>query len=79
MQKTDLARFELPDTPGVYFFMLGEKILYIGKATSLRDRVKSYFSADLSAARSPAIVAMVERAESIEWQATESVLEALIL
>jgi len=36
----------LPDKPGVYFFKKGKIILYIGKATSLNDRVKSYFSKD---------------------------------
>src|SRR3989344_5811521 len=34
----------LPDTPGVYFFLdKRKKVLYIGKATSLRDRTRSYF------------------------------------
>ena len=38
----------LPDTPGVYLFRgKGRKILYIGKAASLRDRVRSYFSPEL--------------------------------
>ncbi|NTV55505.1 MAG: hypothetical protein HGA16_03325, partial [Candidatus Moranbacteria bacterium] len=38
----------LPETPGVYFFLDdAEEILYIGKATSLRDRVRSYFASDL--------------------------------
>ena len=71
---------QLPDTPGVYFF-LGPKreVLYIGKATSLRDRVRSYFSPDLAVARSPLVVQMVEKARSIDWRETDSVLEALIL
>jgi len=34
----------LPDKPGIYFFKNGRKeIIYIGKARSLRDRVRSYF------------------------------------
>jgi excinuclease ABC subunit C len=69
----------LPDEPGVYFFKQGETILYIGKATSLRDRVRSYFSSDLNATRGPLIVRMVEEADRIDFQTTESVLEALIL
>lgn len=79
MQREDLAQFDLPDTPGVYFFMRGRAILYIGKATSLRGRVQSYFSKDLAAARSPAIAAMVEKADSVRVQQCESVLEALIV
>ncbi|MDW7761408.1 MAG: excinuclease ABC subunit UvrC [Acidobacteriota bacterium] len=36
----------LPDKPGIYFFRdAGGAVVYIGKARSLRDRVKSYFSA----------------------------------
>src|SRR3989344_1789254 len=70
----------LPDTPGVYFFLAkNKKILYIGKATSLRDRTRSYFAGDLGTVRSPLIAKMVEKAASIDWRATDSVLEALIL
>lgn len=56
-----------------------KKVLYIGKATSLRDRVRSYFVADLGAARSPLIVGMVAKAHTIDWRETDSVLEALLL
>ncbi|MEK7109515.1 MAG: UvrB/UvrC motif-containing protein [Patescibacteria group bacterium] len=71
---------KIPDAPGVYFFLAkNKKILYIGKATSLRDRVRSYFAGDLGAVRSPLITKMVERAASIDWRQTDSVLEALIL
>jgi len=52
----DLKKFALPDAPGVYLFKKGKGILYIGKATSLKDRVKSYFSIDLLATRGPRIV-----------------------
>ena len=69
----------LPLTPGVYFFKKGRQILYIGKATSLRDRVKSYFSNDLIATRGPLIVDMLFKADKISFQKTDSVLEALIL
>jgi excinuclease ABC subunit C len=71
---------KLPDQPGVYFFKdeVG-KILYIGKATSLRNRVKSYLSKDLLNSRGMLLVKMVETAKSIEYVATDSVLEALIL
>lgn len=71
---------QLPDVPGVYFFLDGKgEIVYIGKATSLRDRVRSYFVQDMLLTRGPKIVRMLERAESIEWQVTDSALEALLL
>ena len=79
MTREELKKYKLPDTPGVYLFKKGRKILYIGKATSLRDRVRSYFSAELGVARSPAVVAMVAAADSISYRRADSVLEALIL
>ena len=73
-------RGELPDNPGVYFFLSNElEILYIGKATSLRDRVRSYFSTDIQATRGPKISTMLTKASSIAYQSTDSVLEALLL
>ncbi len=80
MQKADLVKKELPDTPGVYFFLGARKrILYIGKATSLRNRVRSYFATDLRDKRSELIENMVSEAKAVEWTQTDSVLEALIL
>jgi excinuclease ABC subunit C len=71
---------KIPDAPGVYFFLdTRKKVLYIGKATSLRDRMRSYFSPDLAATRGPLITSMIERASSVDWRQTDSVLEALIL
>ena len=72
-------KLKLPDKPGVYFFKKGTEILYVGKATSLKDRVKSYFGKDLIETRSPIILDMVFKADKIDYQSTDSVLEALIL
>lgn len=70
----------LPDSPGVYFFLDMEgAVLYIGKATSLRDRVKSYFVQDMLLTRGPKIVRMLELAADIKWRETGSALEALLL
>ena len=68
-----------PDKPGVYFFKKGKSILYIGKATSLRDRVRSYFNKDLIDTRGALLVKMLEETKSVEYKVTDSVLEALIL
>lgn len=87
MNKEYLKKIKIPDKPGVYFFLEHSKglskkeknIIYIGKATSLRDRVKSYFLKDLLNTRSSFILDMIVKAEKIEWEETDSVLEALIL
>ncbi len=80
MIRQDLDNLNLPQTPGVYFWRDETgKILYIGKATSLRDRTRSYFAPDLIKTRGPHMVDMVFKAATVTWQETDSVLEALIL
>lgn len=79
MKDKTFKKLKLPDKPGVYFFLKGREIIYIGKATSLRDRIKSYFGKDLIETRGPLLVDMVFKADKIKWQVTDSVLEALIL
>jgi len=70
----------LPDQPGIYWFKRGRDILYLGKAASLRDRVRSYFSsAELGASRGPRLVRMMALATGLGFQVTDSVLEALLL
>jgi excinuclease ABC subunit C len=72
-------KIKIDDNPGVYFFQKGKKILYIGKATSLKERVKSYFTSDLIKTRGMLLVDMIAQANSIRFQKTNSVLEALLL
>ncbi|MDP2705426.1 MAG: GIY-YIG nuclease family protein [Patescibacteria group bacterium] len=79
MTSEQFKKKKLPRQPGVYMFMSGSKILYIGRATSLKERVSSYFSKDINDARGPIIVAMVKKAASIKVTPTDSVLEALLL
>src|SRR3989338_10750518 len=79
MQIKYFKKIKIPDKPGVYFFRKGKNTLYIGKATSLKDRTKSYFGKDLIQTRGPLIVDMVLKAGQIKWAVTDSVLEALIL
>lgn len=80
MLRQDLDNLKLPTTPGVYFWRnTAGTILYIGKATSLRDRTRSYFAPDLIKNRGARLVDMVFKATTITWQETDSVLEALIL
>jgi excinuclease ABC subunit C len=80
MISQDLQKAELPDVPGVYFFKNSRKeILYVGKATSLKDRVRSYFASDLIRTRGERLVEMVKLADNVEFKTTDSVLEALLL
>jgi excinuclease ABC subunit C len=75
-----LKELKLPDEPGVYRFVDAKgAILYIGKATSLRDRVRSYFSNDLLHTRGKHIVDMITLAHTVRHTTTDSALEALIL
>lgn len=68
----------LPNRPGVYVFRDAEKrVLYVGRATSLRARVASYFSGRDS--RGERIFQMVDRARYLETTETETVLESVIL
>jgi excinuclease ABC subunit C len=80
MTSQQIKRLKLPDQPGIYIFRDAKKRpLYIGRATSLKDRVKSYFGNDLIETRGPRIVDMVTRAGSLSFQIADSVLEAVIL
>ena len=74
-----INKIKLPDKPGVYLFKKNKKILYIGKATSLHNRVRSYMSPRLFDIRGPLVEKMVEESDSVDWTTTDSVLEAIIL
>ncbi len=68
----------LPREAGVYVFRDADgEILYVGKAKSLRDRVRSYFGS--STATSLKLGRLVPRIDSIETYVTESEPEALLL
>lgn len=80
MRRQSLQKMKLPDASGVYRFIGARgKILYIGRATSLRSRVRSYFAPDIGEKRGSAISQMIEEAKMVKWEETDSVLEALIL
>lgn len=80
MNIKDLQKLKLSDAPGVYFFVGSDKkILYIGKATSLKDRVRSYFTRDVVVTRGLHIENMVDEAKTVRFETTDSVLEALVL
>lgn len=59
--------------------LVSGEVLYIGKATSLRSRVRSYFDNDILHKRGLHIANMVTLATEVKWQTTRSVLEAELL
>ncbi len=80
MNFTYIKNKKIPDSPGVYIFRdYRKRPIYIGRATSLKDRTKSYFANDLIETRGPRIVDMITKAKFITWEETKSVLEAIVL
>lgn len=68
----------LSDNPGVYIMKdKDDQIIYIGKAISLKNRVRQYFQSSKNHA--PKVRAMVENIAEFEYILTDSELEALIL
>lgn len=68
---------ELPGSPGVYIFKdESGSVIYVGKASSLKKRVKSYFRPSKNL--SPRVESMVEKVREIEWTVTSSEAEALL-
>ena len=67
-----------PDNPGIYlFYNADKKLIYVGKATSLKSRIKSYFSSGSKTNRP--IELLIKEVEDVKWKETESVIEATIL
>src|SRR5258708_33245445 len=55
---------DIPESSGVYFFRdASDRVIYVGKAKSLRHRVPNYFGLGLH----PRTVAMVSEAARVEW------------
>ena len=73
--KDQIAR--LPEQPGVYlYFNAAGETIYVGKARSLRDRVRNYLGAYGSSPKTDALLDEIARLEVI---VTDSVVEALAL
>ncbi len=66
----------IPESPGVYKFRdASERVIYVGKAKSLRSRLNSYFTGDLH----PRTAQMVATARGVEWTVVTTEVEALQL
>ncbi len=83
MERSDVFDIEeelkkLPSSPGVYLMHdAGGVIIYIGKAISLKNRVRQYFQSSRN--KSPKILKMVSLIKWFEYIVTDSELEALVL
>jgi excinuclease ABC subunit C len=70
---------DLPDAPGVYLYRDREgRILYVGKAKSLKSRVRSYFQGS-STGQAPKTDALLAEIHDLEFIVTRTEVEALIL
>ena len=68
----------LPDAPGVYRMLdASGKVLYVGKAVNLKNRVRSYFRTDKN--RSPKVAAMLAHVADFEYILVANETEALTL
>ena len=66
----------IPDSPGSYQFKDAEgRIIYVGKAKSLRSRLSNYFQSSLA----PRTAQMVAAADTVEWSQVATEVEALML
>ncbi|HNG24847.1 MAG TPA: GIY-YIG nuclease family protein, partial [Microthrixaceae bacterium] len=68
----------IPDTPGSYQFKDADgRVIYVGKAKSLRQRLSNYFQNPANLP--PRTFQMVSTAESVEWIQVRNEVEALML
>ena len=70
----------IPDAPGSYQFLDAEgRVLYVGKAKSLRHRLPNYWQDSALANQMPRTAQMVAQADHVEWVVVDSEVDALIL
>jgi excinuclease ABC subunit C len=70
----------LPDRPGVYLMKDARgTVIYVGKAQSLRNRVRSYWQKQTGGGESQLIRSVIEKIADLEYTMTDSVSEALLL
>lgn len=77
-KKLEAKLRELPTNPGVYFHKdASGEIIYVGKAASLRNRVRQYFQK--SRQRDPKTDLLVSEIADVDWMVVDSEVEALFL
>ncbi len=75
--KLEVNLKNLPASPGIYQFSnKNGKVIYVGKAKNLKNRVRSYFQGNITSAKT---LALVSKIDDLQILVTDSELEALIL
>lgn len=72
----DIKKVDIPENPGVYLMKKNEKVIYVGKAKNLKNRVSSYFNREHESEKTKELVKNIE---DIEFIICNSELDALIL
>ncbi len=73
----DQSKLKLPREPGVYLFKRSDdRVLYVGKATDLRSRVRSYFAKNPDREMVPSLVG---ESDKVDFIVTQSPSDALVL
>ena len=66
----------LPEKPGVYLFKKGSKVLYVGKAKNIRERVQQHIN---NSSRDSKEKAIIKESDAVDWIITRNEFEALTL
>lgn len=72
----EIKKIDIPENPGVYLMKKGEKVIYVGKAKNLKNRVSSYFNREHDSEKTKELVKNIE---DIEFIICNSELDALLL
>ena len=72
----DIGKLDIPESPGVYLMKKNDKVIYVGKAKNLKNRVSSYFN---RVHESEKTNELVKNIEDIEFFLTNTEIDALLL
>ena len=72
----DIKKLDIPENPGVYLMKKNSKVIYVGKAKNLKNRVSSYFNREHESEKTRGLVKNIE---DIEFIICNSELDALVL
>ncbi len=72
----EIGKLDIPESPGVYLMKKNNKVIYVGKAKNLKNRVSSYFN---RVHESEKTNELVKNIEDIEFFLTNTEIDALLL